>query len=83
VTPEGDAQLAISWGDDDGQCVGDAQQLAPQALLAGLHHGAVLAAAVDLCLELLGTKVVGQCLGDLLGRDGGAIDPLEVHRRPA
>src|SRR6476469_6185520 len=79
MTPQADAQLALSGRDDHGQRVGDPQQLAPQTLLASLHHRAVLVAAVDLCLEVLLTEVVCQCPGDFLRRDGGAIDPLKVQ----
>jgi monoamine oxidase len=71
--PQADAQLALSGRDDHGQRLGGSQQLTPQALLVRLHR-AVLVAAVDLCLELLRAKVVCQCPGDFLCRDGGAIE---------
>src|SRR5829696_8309914 len=75
----------LSWtlpgGEDHGNRVAYPQQVAPQALLARLHHRAVLAGAEDLCLELMRAEVVRQRPGELLGRDGGAVDPLEVQRR--
>src|SRR6266536_5525149 len=82
VAAQADAQLALSGGEDHGQRVGDPQQVAPQALLARLHDRAVPAGAEDLCLELVCAEVVGQRPGELVGRDGGAVDPLNVQRRP-
>src|SRR5512133_2134163 len=79
MTAQADAQPALSGSDDHRQRVGDPQQLAPQTLLARLHHRAVLVAAVDLCLELLHTEVVCQCPGDYLRRDGRAIYPFKVQ----
>ena len=83
MTPKADAYLTLRGGEDHRQRVGDAQQLAPQALLARLHHRAVSAGLVNLCLELLGAEVVRQRTSELLRRDGGAIDPLDVQRRTA
>src|SRR5262249_6619081 len=75
----------LSWpgpgGEDHGQRVGDPEQVAPQALLARLHHRAVPAGAEHLRLEPLRTEVVGHRAGELAGRDGGAVDPLDVQRR--
>ncbi len=81
VFTPGEGQLSIAGGEDNGQRVGDPEQMAPQALLARLHHRAVPAGAEDLCLELLRAEVVGQRPGQLFRRDGGAVDPLDVQRR--
>src|SRR5215218_5011621 len=83
MTPQVDAHLAFSGGDDHCQRIGNPQQLAPQALLARLHHRAVTAGAVNLCLELLRAEVICQRPGELVRRNGGDIDPLDVQRRPA
>src|SRR4029450_9295400 len=83
VTPKADAHPALSGSEDHRQRVADPQQLAPQALLARLHHRAVAARAVDLPLKLLRPEVIRQRPGELLRRDRGAIDPLDVQRRPA
>src|SRR5688572_5415693 len=78
MAPEVDAHLAFSRAEDHRQRVSDPQQLAPQALLARLHHRSVPASAVNLCLELLPAEVICQRPGELLRRDGGDIDPLDV-----
>src|SRR5205823_5877070 len=62
--PHADAQLTLPGGEDHGERVRDAQKVAPQALLARLHHRAVFAGAEDLYLEVLRAEVVRQRPGE-------------------
>jgi hypothetical protein len=55
--------------------------VAPQALLARLHHRAIPAGAEDLHLKLLRAEMVRQRPGELLRRESGAVDALDVQRR--